>query len=114
MQDHANTAKDAINILLPGSGTPDADQIQAARNALSSSFSGMQKSAQSISSATQNTVAAISRDLKALTGQINAMGQTLSGASENLGGTVSDVSDMDTPEDTTGKVSACSNFRKSP
>ena len=110
MQDHANTAKDAINILLPGSGTPDADQIQAARNALSSSFSGMQKSAQSISSATQNTVAAISRDLKALTGQINAMGQTLSGASENLGGTVSDVSDMDTPEDTTGKVSACSNL----
>ena len=110
MQEHANTAKDAVSILLPGSGTPDADQIQAARNALSSSFTGMQSSARSISSATQNAAAAISQDLRALTGQINAMGQTLSGASENLGGTVTDISDMDTPEDTTGKVAACSNL----
>ena len=113
MQQHANNAKEAVSVLLPGagsSGQPDADQIQAAKSALSSSFTGMQKSTQSIASAAQDAASAISRDLQALTGQINAMGNTLSNASENIGGSVTDISDLDTPEDITGKIASCGNL----
>ena len=112
MQEHAINAKDAVGLLLPGSGgvpSPDMDQLQAARNALSSSFRGMQSSMQSISSATKNTADALSRDIGALTSQINAMGKTLSEAPENLGGSVTDISDLDTPEDLTGKIDSCVN-----
>ena len=112
MQEHADAAKDAVSLLIPDPGEaalPDADQILAARNTLSSSFTGMQNSAQAISDATQNTAEALSQDLRALTSQINAMGATLKDAPENIGGTVQDVSDMDTPEDITGKVESCNN-----
>ena len=113
MQEHANTAQDAVNMLLPGSGgslIPDADQIQAAHSALNSSFSGMQNSIQSISNATQDSAAALSQDLRALTAQIGAMGATLDEAGENLGGTITDISDLDTPEDITGKIENSHNY----
>lgn len=112
MQEHASSAKDAVDILLPEDGTPsvpDQDQLDAARNALSSGFSGMQGSLQSISSSTQNAATALSQDLRAITAQVNAMGATISQAPENIGGTIADISDQDTPEDTSGKVERCRN-----
>ena len=51
MQENVQTAKDAVQVLLPG-GSSDPDSIQAATNALSSSFQGMQSNMQNISSAT--------------------------------------------------------------
>ena len=113
MQEHTRTAQDAVTMLLPdGSGSlvPDADQLQAARSALNSSFSGMQNSIQSISNVTQDSAAALSQDLRALTAQIGAMGATLDEAGENLGGTIADISDLDTPEDITGKVENSHNY----
>ena len=109
MQENVQTAKDAVQVLLPG-GSDDFDSIQAATNALSSSFQGMQGNMQSISSTSQTAIAALSSDLRALTGQIGAMGATLRDAPQNLGGSIMDISDQDTLEDTTGKVDSCANY----
>ena len=48
--------------------------------------------------------------MQAVSNQIGAMGQTLNGAEENLGGTFADVSDADTAEDISGKVAQCVNY----
>ena len=111
MQDNVQNAMDAVNALLPGSGGfPDADSLQAAQNTLSSSFSGMQSNMQNISSATQSAASALASDMQALMGQIGAMGETLKDAQENIGGSVTDISDLDTPEDTSAKVENCTNY----
>lgn len=109
LRENTETAKDAVETLLPG-GSTDLDSIIAAKNALASSVSGMQSNVQSISSTAQTTIATLSNDMRSLTGQINAMSATLRNAPENLGGSVVDISDNDTPEDITGKVAACTNY----
>lgn len=109
MRENVQTAKDAVQVLLPGGGD-DFDSLQAATNALSSSFQGMQSNMQGISSSTQGAIASLSSDLRALTGQIGAMGATLRNAPENLGGSIVDISDSDTPEDITGKIEDCANY----
>ena len=109
MQENVQTAKDAVQVLLPG-GSDDWDSIQAASSALSSSFQGMQSNMQSISSNTQTAIASLSSDLRALTSQIGAMGATLRNAPQNLGGSIVDISDSDTEENITGKVEDCANY----
>ena len=109
LQDNAQTAMDAVDVLL-GSGIPDADSLTAAQNALNSSFSGMQGNIQSISSTVQTAAATLSSDMQALMGQISAMGATLKAAPENLGGTVTDISDLDTAADTAAKIASCKNY----
>lgn len=111
LQDQAQTAKDALNTLLPGgSETPDADAILAAQNTLSSTLNAMPGTLSSIASATQNTVNGLTRDLQGISGQISAMGQTISDAEENLGGSIIDVSDEDTDELLSGKIADCTNY----
>lgn len=109
MRENVQTARDAVQVLLPG-GSDDFDSLQAAQNALSSSFQGMQSNMQSISSSAQTAIAALSSDLRAITGQIGAMGATLRDAPQNLGGSIIDVSDSDTPDDITGKIEDCANY----
>lgn len=112
MQDQAAAAKDAVEQLLPDENDPtlpDMDSIQAAQNTLNSSLSGMQNSLGSISSSLQGTVNTLQKDMQAISNQVDAMGQTVSSASENLGGNIADVSDLDTPDDLTGKVENCTN-----
>ena len=109
LQENIQTAKDAVQVLLPG-GSDDFDSIQAATNALSSSFQGMQSNMQGISSSAQGAIISLSSDLRALSGQIGAMGATLRNAPQNLGGSVVDISDADTPEDVTGKIEDCANY----
>ena len=113
LQDQAQTAQDAVAAMMPGtddSELPDADTILAAQNTLSAALAAMPGTLSGIASATQTTLNSLNRDLNAISGQISAMGQTLNNASENLGGTITDVSDLDTPELLTGKVESCANF----
>ena len=125
LQEQTETAGDALEVLLkdqmdpdlpdlPGlPGTPDQpdeDSVTAAKNTLTSTLEAMPGTINSIASATQNTVYSLTRDLNALSGQISAMSQTLNNASENLGGTITDISDLDTPELLTAKVESCENF----
>lgn len=113
LKDQAATAREAVDILLPSledPSLPDTDTILAAQNALSDSLGSMPGTLRGITAATKSTANSLARDMNALSGQINAMGATIRGASETLGGTITDVSDLDTAELLTGKTENCTNF----
>lgn len=113
LREQAQTARDAVDALFPDADNPelpDADTIVAAQNTLSATLDAMPGTLNSIASATQATLYSLNRDLNAISGQISAMGQTLNNASENLGGTITDISDQDTPELLTSKVDSCRNY----
>lgn len=112
LQEQVQDAKDAVGMLLPDRDDPqlpDLDSIQAARNNLSSSLSGMGQTLQGMQSTTQSAIGTLSNNLYALQNQINAMSATLGNVSETLGGSITDVSDADTEADLTGKVAHCAN-----
>ena len=113
LQDQAETAKAAVDAMIPDADDPelpDADTILAAQNTLSATLDAMPGTVSSIASATQTTLYSLNRDLNAISGQISAMGQTLNSASENLGGTITDISDLDTAELLTAKVESTTNY----
>lgn len=113
LQDQTQTARDAVDTLLPDADDPelpDPDTVLAAQNTLTTTLNAMPGTLRSIAYATQATVNGLTRDLNAVSGQISAMGETINGASENLGGSITDISDQDTPELLTGKVENCRNY----
>jgi hypothetical protein len=57
-----------------------------------------------------NTLSGLTGDLQSLTGQMNQIGATVGAAADNLGGSISDISDLDTPDDRTAKVENCRNL----
>ena len=110
LKDQTETARSALDILLPKDGSlPDVDSILAAQSTLSDSLSDMSRSLNQIAAISQNTVTTLSSDLLAIGSQVQAMSVTLSGATENLNASFTDVSDSDTDADTAGKVERCSN-----
>ena len=113
LQDQTQTAKEAVDALVPdvnNPSLPDLDALLAAQNTLSSTINSMPGTLNNIATATQNTVTGLTRDLQAVSNQISAMGQTINSASETLGGSITDISDQDTPELLTGKVELCVNY----
>ena len=113
LQDQTQTARDAVDTLLPDADDPeipDPDTILAAQNTLTTTLNAMPGTLRSIAYSTQATINGLTRDLNAVSGQISAMGETINGASENLGGSITDISDQDTPELLTGKVENCRNY----
>lgn len=113
LQDQTQTARDAVDTLLLGADDteiPDPDTILAAQNTLTTTLNAMPGTLHSISYATQTTIKGLTRDLNAISAQISAMGETINSASENLGGSITDISDQDTPELLTGKVENCRNY----
>jgi len=110
LQDQAQTAKDAVQTLFQEDDVPDLDTILAAQSTLTKTMEAMPGTMRSIASAAQSTVSGLSKDLNAISGQISAMGSTLNHATENLGGTITDVSDLDTPDQQTGKLENCTNI----
>ena len=112
LRDQTDSAVSALESLLPSEenpGLPDADAIAAAQNALNTSLNSMSGTIQGIAGATGSTIAGLSRDLSAVQSQMKAMGETIDRASEHLGGSVVDISDMDMPELLLGKVERCVN-----
>lgn len=106
LQDQTQTARDAVDTLLPDADDPeipDPDTILAAQNTLTTTLNAMPGTLRGIAYSTQATINGLTRDLNAVSGQISAMGETINGASENLGGSITDISDQDTPELLTGK-----------
>ncbi len=112
MREHSANAQDAIAQILPGGEDfpADSDALHAAKNALNQSLYSMEVTMEDIGHRAGNTAGQLARDLKTLSGQMNAMGKTIQDANENLGITMTDVSDLDTPEALTGKVAQCQNF----
>lgn len=113
LQNQAKDAQNAVDALLPDQTDPelpDADSSLAALNTLSSTLNAMPGTLSGITAATKTTVASLSQDLNAISGQISKMGETVNSASENMGGSIVDISDVDTPELLTGKVESCTNY----
>lgn len=112
LQAQADTARDAVETLIPDKDNPqppDSDTIAAAQNNLSASLGAMPGTITGITSTAEGTAKDLTRDLQALSNGIAAMGNTLDNASSNLGGSISDASDADTEEDLTAKVHNCAN-----
>lgn len=113
LQDQADNASLAANGVLTGLSNPetiDPDALLANLNALSQNLSAMPKTLQGIVSAAENTAQGLSGDLDAISRQIGVIGETLNNAPEDLGGSLTDLSDLDTPDQLTGKTEACVNY----
>ena len=113
LQDQAQSAQEALESLLPDPDAPelpDADSILAAQNTLTDTLNSMPGTLNNIAASLEATVNGLTRDLNAISGQISAMGQTINEASENIGGSITDISDLDTSETLTGKVETCINY----
>ena len=111
LREEASIAQDAIYemIHLPGEEF-DPDAFLAAQNTLSESLYSMNDTMGYLNQAAQGTATQLARDVKSVAGQLNAMGQTIREAQDNLGATLTDVSDRDTPDNLTGKVERCRNL----
>ena len=106
----AEDALEALHALLPQDGElPDLDSIIAAQNSLSTSIGSMQRSLSSINGSAQSMIGTAAGDIRAINHSISQISQTLDNASETLGGTIVDISDLDTEEDLSGKVQDCHN-----
>lgn len=110
-------ASDALDILLPDYNreedswsTADEDTRLAAQNSLTANLNAIPNTINIISANTQHGANVISRDMNAISKQANEMSQTIDNAEENLGGTITDISDRDTALDLTGKVADCVNY----
>lgn len=113
LQEQAQAAQDAMDVLFPDEENPeipDLDAILAAQNALAEALDAMPNTLRSIATAAQTTVNALGYDLGAISVQVDKMGETVNNSSENLGGSLLDVSDQDSAEMLTGKVESCTNF----
>lgn len=105
-------AKDALDTLLPNGDDPyppDRDTIDAAINNANSSLAAAGSSLYAIMDSVNDTADSLSRIMRSIAGQISAMSATVGNASQNLGGTIEDISDRDTAEILSGKVEKCTN-----
>ena len=110
LHNEANSAFDAVEELIPSDGKlPDKDAFIAANNVLSGSLSSMQNISHSLRNSLEATVSTAAGDIQGIIRQVNAMSHTLDTAAENLGGSVTDVSDLDTEDDYSAKISDCRN-----
>ena len=109
LQSQVKTAEEAIKILADQENS-DPDSIQAAQSALTDSLQDMQQTALDMGNITVGAMNSLTGSLNAIQGQINAVGATVGNAAENLGGEIKDVSDKDTPSDTTAKIESCANY----
>lgn len=93
-----------------GGSTVDPDTLTAARNDLSSSLNEMSGTLDSLTSSVGSTLNNLANDITAITNQMQNISSTLNNAEENLGITLTDISDLDTVDDTVSKISSCDNY----
>lgn len=102
-----------MDVEIPKVELTNRDAITASRNDLSSSLTSMGDIVSSLNNNASSNSQALINDVKAISKQINKIGQTLSGASENVNrdadDIVDDVSDDDTDDDVEAKVTNCIN-----
>ena len=112
LENQVQDAYDAVDALIPDRENPelpDADSIQAAQNALGSAITQMESTLYGVVDATEDSVSSLTRTLNSISGQVAAMGATLNSASENLGGNIADISNLDTDLDLSSKIADCVN-----
>ena len=108
---HSRKAKEAAEemVIRPGEPLPDPDQLKAASADLASNLTGMKDTTISLGHTTEAALTGITGDLRALVASMKTMQDTIDNVADNLGGTVTDVSDLDTEDDFTAEISGCRN-----
>ena len=113
LHDISDALPDSVDVEIPKVELTNRDAITASRNDLSSSLTSMGDIVSSLNNNASSNSQALINDVKAISKQINKIGQTLSGASENVNrdadDIVDDVSDDDTDDDVEAKVTNCIN-----
>ena len=109
MLDSSEDARDAIEQLRP-ENHPDADTILAAHSAVRQNLHTMYTSIEAVSQNAGTLIGQLGQDLRAVSSQLSAMSQTIRDANAHMGIRLSDVSDQDTEEDLSGKISRCQNL----
>lgn len=113
VQGYLDAADEAIKMIpvpeLDGK-LPQQEEYLAAWNALSAALQNAMTSLKNLSVAMENTSTALTNDLQAVYDQMQVVRGVLAQDQENLGGSLSDVSDEDTKEDITAKLLLCKNF----
>ena len=103
----------SVDVQIPSVELTNQDAITASRNNLSGNLTDIGNIIDSLNSTSTNNVQALVNDIRAITAQMNKIGQTLSGASQNVttdpDDVISDVSDEDTEDDVEAKVDNCVN-----
>ncbi|WP_455501777.1 hypothetical protein [Gemmiger sp.] len=103
---------DSVDVEIPKVELTNRDAITASKNDLSSNLTGIGDIVSSLNTNANNNTQALINDVKAISAQINKIGQTLSGASDNVKDAddlVDDISDDDTDDDVEAKVTNCIN-----
>ena len=103
----------SVDVEIPKVELTNRDAITASKNDLSSNLTGMGDIVSSLNSTAQGNSQTLINDVRAISNQINKIGQTLSNASENVNKNaddlVDDISDDDTADDVEAKVTNCIN-----
>lgn len=110
---HTANAEAALDVLLLDPENPELqepDVYIAAVQTLSGSIAGIEKTLRKLYQAIKVTGDDLSRDLQDIANQVDVIDGILTNAEDHLGGTVTDVSDRDTPEDLTGKLEQVVNY----
>ena len=109
----SDTLPSSVDVEIPSVSLTNKDAITASRNDLSGSLTNIGDIVSSLNTSSTGNAQALINDIKAITAQINKIGQTLSGASQNVttdpDDLVNDVSDDDTDSDVEAKVDNCVN-----
>ena len=88
----------------------DPDTVTAARNDLSSSLNDLSGTLDSLTGSMSSTLGTLTGDINAMTDQFQTISSTLNNAEEDLGFTMTDISDLDTAADTISKIDSCHNY----
>lgn len=102
----------SVDVEIPKVELTNKDAITASRNDLSSNLTSMGDIVSNLNSNASSNSQALINDVRAISNQINKIGQTLSGASDNIkdpDDIVDDISDEDTDDDVEAKVTNCIN-----
>ena len=109
----SNALPDSVDVEIPSVELTNKDAITASRNDLSGSLTNIGDIISSLNTSSTDNAQALINDIRAITAQMNKIGQTLSGASQNVttdpDDLINDVSDEDTDEDVEAKVDNCVN-----
>jgi len=104
-----SNAQQALDKLQSADNSYDPDQILATHSSLAGSLSKILETSEKIANDNQTTSTGLSKDLEAISKQASKISSTLSNASNNIGGSFKDISDMDTENDFVSEVSDCTN-----
>lgn len=110
LANQAGNTGQAIGSIIQGGENMDPDSFTAAQSVLNSGLTEMSYTMQGITAGAMGAVNTLWGTLSSLQSQVDAMRGTISNLSENMGGSIKDVSDDDSIEQFTGKVEGSVNM----